>query len=60
MVKCPLSVCVLTLNEAHNIAACLATGSILPAMYVGLPTFYGAFMTIFFGLIARLRVQHSE
>ncbi len=24
MDKCPLSVCVLTLNEAHNIAACLA------------------------------------
>ncbi len=25
MDKCPLSVCVLTLNEAHNIAACLGT-----------------------------------
>jgi fatty acid desaturase len=32
------------------IAACLAFRSILPAMYVGLPTFYGGFMTIFFGL----------
>jgi glycosyltransferase involved in cell wall biosynthesis len=25
MAQCPLSVCVITLNEAHNIAACLAT-----------------------------------
>ena len=35
---------------AAVIAACLAFRSILPAMYVGLPTFYGGFMTIFFGL----------
>ncbi len=32
------------------IAACVATRSILPAMVVGLPSFYGAFMVIFFGL----------
>jgi fatty acid desaturase len=32
------------------IAACLATGSILPAMFVGLPTFYGSFLGLFFGL----------
>ncbi len=30
--------------------ACFATGSILPAMFIGLPTFYGAFMVIVFGL----------
>lgn len=29
---------------------CIASGSVLPAMLVGLPTFYGGFMTIFFGL----------
>lgn len=39
---------------AAVIVACFATRSILPAMYVGLPTFYGGFMTIFFGL-----TQHS-
>jgi fatty acid desaturase len=32
------------------IAACIAFRSILPAMYIGLPSFYGGFMTIFFGL----------
>jgi len=32
------------------IAACLATRSILPAMIIGLPSFYGGFMTIYFGL----------
>src|SRR5262249_23233403 len=32
------------------VAACIAFGSILPAMYIGLPSFYGAFMAIFFGL----------
>ncbi len=31
-------------------AVCFSIGSILPAMLVGLPTFYGGFMTIFFGL----------
>ena len=30
--------------------ACLAFRSILPAMYIGLPSFYGGWMTIFFGL----------
>src|SRR5439155_23575544 len=35
---------------AAVIVACFATGSILPAMYIGLPSFYGGFMTIFFGL----------
>jgi fatty acid desaturase len=35
---------------AAVIAACFFMGSILPAMLVGLPTFYGGFMTIFFGL----------
>ena len=29
---------------------CLAVGSILPAMFFGLPSFYGAFMMVFFGL----------
>ncbi len=32
------------------VVACLAFQSILPAMLVGLPTLYGGFMTIFFGL----------
>jgi fatty acid desaturase len=32
------------------ILACIAARSILPAMLVGLPTFYGAFMVIYFGL----------
>ncbi|MGX5850604.1 fatty acid desaturase family protein [Mesorhizobium sp. PL10] len=32
------------------IAACVYTNSILPAMYVGLPSFYGGFFTLFFGL----------
>jgi fatty acid desaturase len=30
--------------------ACVATRSILPALYIGLPTFYGGFMVVFFGL----------
>ena len=30
--------------------ACLRSGSVLPAMYLGLPSIYGGFMTIFFGL----------
>ncbi|MBB3930295.1 fatty acid desaturase [Kaistia hirudinis] len=29
---------------------CFAIGSILPAMFIGLPTFYGCFMGVFFGL----------
>ncbi|MCY6381782.1 fatty acid desaturase family protein [Hoeflea prorocentri] len=32
------------------VLACIATGSILPAMLIGLPTIYGGFMTVFFGL----------
>lgn len=32
------------------IVACLAFRTILPAMYIGLPSFYGAFMVIVFGL----------
>ena len=32
------------------IAACFATRSILPAMFVGLPSLYGAWMHLFFGL----------
>jgi fatty acid desaturase len=32
------------------IAACVATHSILPAMLVGLPSFYGAWLYLFFGL----------
>src|SRR5262249_36432960 len=35
---------------ATVIAACFWMGSLLPAMLIGLPTFYGGFMTIFFGL----------
>jgi fatty acid desaturase len=35
---------------AFVIGLCIYTGSILPAMLVGLPTLYGGFMTIFFGL----------
>ena len=30
--------------------ACVWTGSVLPAMYIGLPTLYGGFMSHFFGL----------
>ncbi len=29
---------------------CIAVSSILPAMFLGLPSFYGAFMMVFFGL----------
>jgi len=36
------------------VLACIATGSILPAMLVGLPSLYGGFMAIYFGL-----TQHS-
>jgi len=32
------------------IAACIATRSILPAMFIGLPSLYGAWMHLFFGL----------
>src|SRR5580704_887028 len=35
---------------AAVIAACVATRSILPAMYVGLPTFYGSWLTYYFGI----------
>jgi len=35
---------------AAVIAACFLTRSILPAMYIGLPSFYGGFFTLFFGL----------
>lgn len=35
---------------AAVIVWCIAIGSILPAMFIGLPTFYGGFMTVFFGL----------
>jgi fatty acid desaturase len=35
---------------AAVIIACLAFRTILPAMYVGLPSFYGAFLVVFFGL----------
>jgi fatty acid desaturase len=35
---------------AAVIATCVATHSLLPAMLVGLPTLYGAFMLLFFGL----------
>lgn len=35
---------------AAVIVACVAAGSILPAMLVGLPSFYGAFFVLFFGL----------
>jgi fatty acid desaturase len=30
--------------------ACIATRSVLPAIFIGLPTFYGGFMAVFFGL----------
>jgi fatty acid desaturase len=32
------------------IVACIATGSILPLMFIGLPSFYGAWLHLFFGL----------
>ena len=32
------------------IAACIALRSILPAMIIGLPSFYGGFMVLYFGL----------
>jgi fatty acid desaturase len=35
---------------AAVIIACFATGSILPAMLIGLPSLYGAFLGIYFGL----------
>jgi fatty acid desaturase len=35
---------------AAVIAICLWFRTILPAMYIGLPTIYGGFMTVFFGL----------
>ena len=35
---------------AAVIVACFAFRSILPAMLIGLPSFYGGFMTVFFGL----------
>jgi len=35
---------------AALVAACLASQSILPAMFVGLPTFYGAWLAVYFGL----------
>ena len=35
---------------AGVIGACFATGSILPAMFLGLPTFYGGFLALYFGL----------
>jgi fatty acid desaturase len=35
---------------AAVIIACLATRSILPAMFVGLPTLYGGFFALYFGL----------
>ncbi|MBN8997228.1 MAG: fatty acid desaturase family protein [Rhizobiales bacterium] len=35
---------------AAVIVACIWTGSILPAMYIGLPSFYGAWLMVFFGL----------
>jgi fatty acid desaturase len=36
------------------IAACVATRSILPAMFVGLPTFYGGWLTYYFGITQHL------
>lgn len=35
MAKCPLSVCVLTLNEAHNIAACLTAVAEADELLIG-------------------------
>lgn len=35
---------------ALTIAACVYAGSILPAMLVGLPTFYGAWLSVYFGV----------
>jgi fatty acid desaturase len=32
------------------VAACVASRSVLPAMFIGLPTFYGAFLALYFGL----------
>jgi fatty acid desaturase len=31
-------------------AACVASGSLWPAMFIGLPSFYGAWLYVFFGL----------
>ena len=39
---------------AAVIAACVATRSILPAMFVGLPTFYGGWLTYYFGITQHL------
>jgi fatty acid desaturase len=35
---------------AAVIAACIYWGTILPAMFIGLPSFYGAWMLLMFGL----------
>jgi fatty acid desaturase len=35
---------------AGVVVACIAMGSMLPAMFIGLPTIYGSFFVIFFGL----------
>ena len=34
---------------AAVVAACLVSGSILPAMFVGLPTLYGGWLSVYFG-----------
>ena len=34
---------------AGTAAWCVAIGSIVPALYIGLPTFYGAWLMVFFG-----------
>lgn len=39
---------------AFVIAACFATASLKPLMFIGLPAFYGAWLSLFFGL-----TQHS-
>ena len=36
------------------IVACLYTGSILPAMFVGLPTLYGGWLSVYFGMTQHL------
>jgi fatty acid desaturase len=42
-----------------TVAACLLTGSILPAMFVILPSFYGAIMVLVFGLIQHLGLHEN-
>lgn len=44
---------------ATVIAFCLYTHSILPAMFIGLPAFYGAFLVLIFGMTQHLGLKED-